>query len=136
MHWKVVSSPNPGRTASLTSVHALSADDAWAVGNYDNGNTFLPLVEHWDGASWTIKSSPQASNATMQAIAARGPKDVWVAGASSQGQGDDWLIQHWNGTSWMQTAPALGATGIVNADARRGRRHLGHWHLSHHRMRT
>ena len=115
LHWKVASSPSPGRTASLTSVHAVSAGDVWAVGNYDNGNTFLPLVEHWDGASWTIESSPQASNATMQAVAARGPKDVWVAGASSQGHGDDWLIQHWNGTSWMQTAPAQGATGIVNA---------------------
>ncbi|HEV3310045.1 MAG TPA: hypothetical protein VG815_05970, partial [Chloroflexota bacterium] len=75
LHWKVASSPSPGRTASLTSVHAVSAGDVWAVGNYDNGNTFLPLVEHWDGASWTIESSPQASNATMQAVAARGPKD-------------------------------------------------------------
>lgn len=114
LHWKVVSSPSPGRAASFTSVHAVSVDDVWAVGNYDAGNTYLPLVEHWDGKSWTIKSSAEAPSATVQVVAARSPKDIWVAGASSQGHGDDWLIEHWDGTRWTKTTPAQGATGIVN----------------------
>ncbi len=114
LHWTVVPSPSPGRTASLTNVHAVSVGDVWAVGTYDAGNTFLPLVEHWNGKSWTIKPSPEASNATAQVVAVRPPKDIWVAGASSQGHGDDWSIQHWDGARWIQTTPAPGATGVVN----------------------
>ena len=111
----VVTSPSPGRTASLTSVDAVASDDVWAAGNYDNGTTFLPLVEHWNGSSWTVMSSPKTPNATMQVITAQDLKDVWLAGASSQGHGDDWFIQHWDGTHWMPTTPAQWATGIVNA---------------------
>ena len=111
----MASSPSPGRTASLTTVDAISADDVWAAGNYDAGNTFQPLVEHWDGTTWTIRTGSLASNATIQSIAARDSADVWVAGASSQGNGDDWLIEHWDGTRWLQLAPGHGSTGIVNA---------------------
>ena len=121
-NWKVVPSPSPGRTASLASVHALSASDVWAAGNYDSGSTFMPLIEHWDGASWTITPSSETPNATLQTIAASGPADVWGAGASSQGHGQNWLVEHWDGTRWIQTPSVLGATGVVNAILAQGDR--------------
>src|SRR5439155_23464018 len=50
--WSVVPAPSPSQVGQnlFNSVAAISADDAWAVGDGGNG----PFIEHWDGAAWTI----------------------------------------------------------------------------------
>jgi hypothetical protein len=52
--WSKVASPNPDN-ASLSSVSADSATDAWAVGGYINPTTFAEetLALHWNGTSWS-----------------------------------------------------------------------------------
>src|SRR5689334_20493178 len=54
--WSVVPSPSPGTSEDLLNgVAAVSSTDVWAVGDYYNGNSaLLTLVEHWDGASWSV----------------------------------------------------------------------------------
>ena len=59
----VVSSPSPGLGEDvLTGVTALAPNNAWAVGFYAKEvNTDRPtktLIEHWDGSSWKVVSSP------------------------------------------------------------------------------
>jgi hypothetical protein len=59
--WSIVPSPNvPGtQTRSfLTGVVALGAGNVWAVGGAATSSTTRTLVEHWNGTSWTIVSSP------------------------------------------------------------------------------
>jgi hypothetical protein len=59
--WSVVPNPNPGTgNTMLRGVVALSTSNAWAVGNYDltSGGLTRTLIEHWDGASWSVVSSP------------------------------------------------------------------------------
>lgn len=90
--WTTVTapSPDPGRSTSLASVAAISADDVWAVGAYDAGKRYQPLIEHWDGATWSIVASPQSGDSVIQTVGAEGPDDVWIAGPA--------LVEHWNGS--------------------------------------
>src|SRR5215469_9623700 len=58
--WKVVKSPHVGKNGSiLRGVAALSAQDVWAVGERDTRDAFpKELIEHWDGAAWSVVASP------------------------------------------------------------------------------
>lgn len=52
--WSIVTSPDPGKDNDLQSVTALSANDAWAVGNFFTGGRSVNLIEHWNGTAWSI----------------------------------------------------------------------------------
>lgn len=42
----------------LYGVTVLSNSDVWAVGQTVNGSTKNPLIEHYNGSSWTIATVP------------------------------------------------------------------------------
>src|SRR5262249_58446472 len=46
-----------GRQAFLTSVAALSSGDVWAVGDFASVGPVpsTPLIEHWNGRSWSLQ---------------------------------------------------------------------------------
>ncbi|MCI0683993.1 MAG: hypothetical protein L0Y71_17940 [Gemmataceae bacterium] len=108
--WEIVPSPNAGSQVvgnTLLDVVALSATDAWAVGVTPNQSQYLtaPLVMHWDGAQWSIASTPAVPviNVKLNAAAAVGSDDVWAVGYSDAmncGLCAQTLIEHWDGTSW------------------------------------
>jgi hypothetical protein len=89
--WSVVSAPGPG---GLQGVSAVSSNDVWAVGSQPPANH--PLVEHWDGASWTISPSPAVSRGLLNAVNAVSSSDVWAVGANGSGT----LAEHWDGVRW------------------------------------
>jgi hypothetical protein len=108
--WSVVDSPNVGSDDnSLAAVVALAADDVWAVGNYINDfGVSQTLVEHWDGATWSVVESPNVGpllDNELTAIDAVSPTDIWAAGYffSEEAVGRT-LIEHWDGTSWSVVA--------------------------------
>lgn len=100
--WSRVDSPNPsteGLGSSLLDVAASSADDIWAVGDYDPSGAFemQPLAEHWDGVSWSVVPIPALSeSAILSGLGVAAADDVWAVG--NQGLGT--LIAHWDGRSW------------------------------------
>ena len=99
--WTTVDSPG-NQEAALQGVSAISADDAWAVGN----NHFESLIEHWDGSAWTITDSPQppeGNSSNLAAVSAEGPTDVWAVGESTS-SGDTFRtwVEHWDGTAWTE----------------------------------
>lgn len=58
-NWARVNSPNPAGAKynhQLSAVMAISANNAWAVGQYSDANHPYgrPLIEHWDGHSWKV----------------------------------------------------------------------------------
>src|SRR5437763_2573250 len=59
--WSVVPSPNSGMMDNyLNGVVSISLSNVWAVG-YSQPNLGGPsqtLIEHWNGTSWSIVSSP------------------------------------------------------------------------------
>jgi hypothetical protein len=93
VRWKVVDTPNwavgYGTQNELRSVAALSADDIWAVGMFENQNTDIhqhrPLAMHWDGKRWSLSSlqSPGVSS-ELNGVAAVPGEQVAAVGLFSQ----------------------------------------------------
>jgi hypothetical protein len=112
--WQLVSSPAlPGGAlgGSWNDVVASSATNAWAVGTYyvKTPVDLHPLTGHWDGTSWTMIASPDASG-ELNSVAAGGVSDVRAAGSMVTGTGGSGprlpLIERWNGTAWqLMTGP-------------------------------
>ena len=108
--WRQVPSPNPRPVFSeLHGVSAVSASDAWAVGDYWNGtaSAYDTLILHWDGTARSQVNSPNPSPAGpfssnyLLGVSARSGSDAWAVGNYDNGLSDA-LIVHWNGTAWSQ----------------------------------
>jgi hypothetical protein len=81
--WSVVPNATPNSTyADLFDVTALSANDAWAVGEYFGSSAYQTLTERWDGTQWNFVPSPNVSSdySFLYAIAAVSTNDAWAVG--------------------------------------------------------
>lgn len=114
--WQVVSSPNdPPDSADLyddqlNGVSGSSSSDVWAVGRvcctpHGSQEYYSSLIEHWDGASWTIIPGASAEPADVQlfAVAAISPSDAWAFGHGGYPDSQV-LIEHWDGSTWSVVA--------------------------------
>jgi hypothetical protein len=114
-NWQVVTSPtlpSGAVSGSFLGVAALSATDAWGVGEYTASNhTIRTLIVHWDGTAWQAVASPDMWG-SLAGVAAAGPHDVRAVGYAASGTGSNQhaLIERWDGTSW-QTLTAAEPTG-------------------------
>jgi len=122
--WAVASASVPQYSA-LSGVVALSATNAWAVGS-SNG----PLVEHWDGATWSAVATPRGASGsylngeTLLGVAAVSANDIWAVGANTSlncGGQLPALIEHWNGSSWsvipnLPNGILIGVTAVSARD--------------------
>jgi hypothetical protein len=88
--WRRVQSPSVESTA-LQDVGAASASDIWAVG--DNG--LNPVIEHYDGAQWSLVRSPDVS-AYLDGVRAFS-SDAWAVGNWGYGGA---FAEHWDGSRW------------------------------------
>ncbi len=103
----------------LLGVAATSSCDAWAVGEYFNGNAEQTLIERWGGTAWKIQPSPNLGGSgddnVLNDVAAISPTDVWAVGYYFNGTADQALIEHWNGTVWQVVpSPNLGISTSFN----------------------
>ena len=119
--WTRAPSPSPGEGGYLNAVTAISRTDAWAVGligpggSGAPGNT-TPLIEHWNGTSWTQVPCPiPAHGGQFTSVSATSPADVWAVGFTggdaSNSKGQQTLIEHWNGTAWTRVPSPNPAAG-------------------------
>jgi len=102
--WSTVASPSPGPHSQLTGVSAVSATDAWAVGNSNLGPA---LILHWNGKKWSKVASPEASNAFyfLRGVSAISATDAWAVGTwDGTDINSRALILHWNGKKWSKVA--------------------------------
>lgn len=86
--WSVVQSPNvPGSYSFLRGVSVVSARDIWAVGySWSSTSGYRTLVEHWNGSTWSIVTSPNPGPATNQLNGvATSPNSVWAVGLMDSG---------------------------------------------------
>lgn len=93
--WSIIPSPSPGTYNGnvLTAVAAVSANDVWAVGWYQSGQTGEEggaLTMHWDGTAWTVTPNPSRWN--LYGVTAISSNNIWAVGEQS--------ILHWNGANW------------------------------------
>ena len=111
VQWSVVTSPNPGSNYDiLDGVTAVSASDVWAVGYDGNtGGVAQTLTEHWDGAQWSVVTSPNPGTGgnTLFGVAAISANSVWAVGITIS-TSEQPLVEHWNGSRWsVVTSPSL-----------------------------
>ena len=116
--WKPATVPDgPGGNGFLYGVEAISPTDVWAVGYQDVGFAdFQPLVEHWDGTTWMVVSTPAlgGTNSFLYSVSAASSADVWAVGNYRPDILDLPLAFHWDGVAWTQvSAPSGGDQGTL-----------------------
>jgi hypothetical protein len=128
--WTVVPSPSPGAGFNiLFGVVALAPNDVWAAGYFtEQVNSTRPtktLIEHWDGTSWKIVSSPNVGphsvyqSNELWGITAVSATDIWAFGALFAADGSEQqstLVLHWNGTNWSIVPSPNPVNGSFRAD--------------------
>ncbi len=98
--------------SALYAIGGLSSNDIWAAGYKYQGNLSFPLVEHWDGASWSIiPNPPNVLQSQMHGVAMVAPNDVWIVG-QTWNVSDQAYVLHWNGSS-LQSVPCVNPGSYV-----------------------
>ncbi len=124
--WAVRAMQQPGtNTPTLAAVTAISAANAWAVGEDIGATSALggsTLIEHWNGSSWSVVPSPTpGAYPGLSGVAARGPNDVYAVGnnmPSINGGVVQGMILRWNGSAWSaDTDPTSGSYSPLYAAA-------------------
>lgn len=128
--WSVVSSPNVGSGWNvLEGVAALAPNNVWAVGYYtaqfNSTRPALTLIEHYDGTSWQVVSSPnvgpnsQYQSNQLYGITAISANDIWAYGSYFAANGSEQqstLVEHWNGKTWSIVPSPNPVNGSFEAD--------------------
>ena len=120
--WSAVSAPSPGLEPFLTSVVALAPNNAWAVGEAtlpvnSSESTAQPLIEHWDGTSWSVVQSPSlpsgGTTGLLLSVAAVSANNIWAVGEFLDPNLNEYqtLTEHWDGTSWSVIPSPNATTG-------------------------
>src|SRR4029450_13716584 len=107
--WTRVASPNRGTVASvLQDVTTVPGPTTrWAVGySYDNSvAAYRPLVQRYNGTSWSIVASPSGSAngySQLNRVDATAANNVWALGYDTQSGN---LLGGYNGTRWAGATP-------------------------------
>ena len=114
--WSQTAIPSPS-VNSVTAVAAVSAGNAWAVGQHcaDQCATIDTLILHWDGRAWRRVASPSPAGRAdfLKDVSASSARNAWAAGESCAlaTQACVPLMLHWNGSAWARVpSPAIGAS--------------------------
>jgi hypothetical protein len=120
--WKRINSPYLFGASSpqLTNVLCRSASLCFAVGEYRVATRIRPLIERWNGTSWSTVASPSPAvgDTHLRSVACPSATSCIAVGYTFVdgfpiGTAATW-VEHWNGTSWSTVAsPNKG--GIVSA---------------------
>ncbi len=123
--WSVFATPDPGTAGnSLYGVHAVSPSDVWAVGQQQSTTgSDQALVEHWDGHSWNVTSTPKPAGSATALYSVTGSGDsLWAVGEiDSAGAGSRPLAERFAGGEWHTvnlpagSAPSFAALWGVSA---------------------
>ena len=110
-HWSTPVDPG-GTEDELLGVTVAADGTIWAVGKHQQGHDYQPLIERFDGTSWTIVASPQVpGSAVLKDIAVAPDGTMWAVGWSVHAQGlTKVLIERWDGSAWTiapDTGPGL-----------------------------
>lgn len=120
--WNIVPSPSPTNNYNiLISVSTYDANNAWAVGTYQNtGESSHDLIEHWDGTSWAEQTgaNPGPNGNSLYGVKAFSATDIWAVGSYTDANNiQQALIEHSTdgGQTWTQDTDSYTGTGVLIA---------------------
>lgn len=103
--------PNPQAYIDLIDVTAVSATDAWAVGQeiIECGESvcFSGEIQHWDGQKWRYVTNVLSIGYGVDAVAAN---DIWSVGPGPS-------ILHYDGQTWSQVPSGIRAGELWGVEA-------------------
>ncbi len=110
--WSTQTTPNPNGSWSvaLSGVSCASGGLCVAVGRFANGSSPAnPLIEKWNGSSWTIQTPSMPSGAKqawLEDVSCPSTTACVAVGGFEDSSGvRHGLIERWNGTSWASQTP-------------------------------
>jgi hypothetical protein len=116
--WTRVRVPSPrlaGTGASLFGIAATSPRNIWAVGGYDTGTRFQPLIEHFNGAHWALIPAPTRGSAQLSRISLQAAGNGWAVGIRGAVPHSQALIEHWDGHRWTAArSPVIPGSGLAD----------------------
>ncbi|HJT80810.1 MAG TPA: hypothetical protein VJ719_06405 [Chthoniobacterales bacterium] len=102
--WRSVTSPNTGPMDGnhLYDVTCNSTSDCWAVGRAVIGGSGRTLILRWNGISWSLVTSPNASSSDnyLNSVKCASASDCWAVGSTLINNIYQTLVEHWDGISW------------------------------------
>ena len=92
----------------LQTVSCPTATSCTAVGDDElSGSVFDAVAEGWNGHTWIVESTPNASNSDFSGVSCSGAKACTAVGDVSSGGSLLTLAERWNGASWtVQSTPS------------------------------
>ena len=126
--WTIVTGPStePPADDILLTTSCPNAFRCFGVGvtiaNINSSATFSPLIEQWNGTSWTLATSPAipgGNGGGLFASSCVDGSDCWAVGAMVGTAGDGspkgTLTEHWDGMGWsiVPSPTPLGASGAL-----------------------
>lgn len=101
-------SPN----SALAAVTCPGPTSCLAVGDYGQSEfLYQMLAEHWNGAKWTLQSSPPLDGSFLYGVSCPSTSVCWAVGSQLTPEDDtEALAERWNGSRWMDGTPVSPGT--------------------------
>ncbi|TMB92272.1 MAG: hypothetical protein E6J45_03130 [Chloroflexi bacterium] len=119
--WTLQYTPEPPGAPSteLDAVSCPSTTTCIAVGTSASETcgpfcAYASLVEHWNGTSWTMQTTPSVGNARLFGVSCRSSTECTAAGDQANlpnpryGYVQMTLAEHWDGSNWTAHPPPNG----------------------------
>ncbi len=124
-NWSITPSPSTTETHRyLYGVKAIPGGDVWSVGEHGPspggyGYNKQALVQRWNGAQWTLVSTPvEEYSSTLRGAAALSPNRAWAVGNYTSPDGSTRaLFEVWQGFVWQSHRVTVDAPGSLSAVA-------------------
>jgi hypothetical protein len=99
--WSMTKLPSPPYSGdtTLSSVSCTSSTSCFAVGMWMFGQVGQTLVEHWNGTSWSVVSSPNRFNATnnhLSSVSCLSDSNCFAAGGARIAPFDVTLVERYS----------------------------------------
>jgi hypothetical protein len=110
--WMITPIPSPAGAsyATLAAVSCTATTACIAVGHasYMSSPFSLPLVERWDGSSWTIQNTPSvAGGGALTSVSCTSATTCEAVGSG--------LAEGWDGSSWtLQSGPSVASATTLS----------------------
>lgn len=95
------------------SIYAVSPHNVWLAGYGSVGKMAdQGFVQHWDGSSWSVVSTPydgQTTSHFFNDMDGSSADDIWVVGYGYGSAGTEGILMHWDGSSWTKKANQAGS---------------------------